>query len=219
MPSLLVNNEPTFFVINNTDLKIDTVDGKDQPDRTAITVYQQQLQSQTKVPIFQVLQKFQKFYKSFFQISKSNVMSQSPKIFNTPALPRHISNTDVEYGSNRDDIWFILKYTSPQSSHKIPTWAAYNSLLTDGKPKTFVQQLTIVNGSPPSWENLICAIKEAGEVKKVIQPAGKTITSFYPLLYAKSFWLQVKPDIKIDLVFHMGELYCVHHFEGPPKID
>ena len=91
--------------------------------------------------------------------------------------------------------------------------------MTDGKPKTFVQQLTIVNGSPPSWENLICAIKEAGEVKKVIQPAGKTITSFYPLLHAKSFWLQVKPDIKIDLVFHMGELYCVHHFEGPPKID
>ena len=133
MPSLLVNNEPTFFVINNTDLKIDTVDGKDQPDRTAITVYQQQLQSQTKVPIFQVLQKLQKFYNSFFQISKSNVMSQSPKIFNTPALPRHISNTDVEYGSNRDDIWFILKYTSPQPSHKIPTWAAYNSLLTDAK--------------------------------------------------------------------------------------
>ena len=84
MPSLLVNNEPTFFVINNTDLKIDTVDGKDQPDRTAITVYQQQLQSQTKVPIFQVLQKFQKFYKSFFQISKSNVMSRQK--YSTPQL-------------------------------------------------------------------------------------------------------------------------------------
>ena len=76
------------------------------------------------------------------------------------------------------------------------------------KPKIFLQQLPLVNGSPPSWENL-CAIIEA----------GKTITSFYPLLHAKSFWLQVKPDIKIDLVFHMGELYCVHHFEGPPKID
>ena len=86
------------------------------------------------------------------------------------------------------------------------------------KPKIFLQQLPLVNGSPPSWENL-CAIIEAGEVKKVIQPAGKTITSFYPLLHVKSFWLQVKPDIKIDLVFHMGELYCVHHFEGPPKID
>ena len=36
-------------------LKIDTVDGKDQLHGTAIAVYQQQLQNQTKVPIFQVL--------------------------------------------------------------------------------------------------------------------------------------------------------------------
>ena len=35
------------------------------------------------------------------------------------------------------------------------------------KPKIFLQQLPLVNGSPPSWENL-CAIIEAGEVKKVI---------------------------------------------------
>ena len=54
VPSLLVNNEPTSFVINNTDLKINTADGKDQPQGTAIAVYQQ-LQNQTKVPISQVL--------------------------------------------------------------------------------------------------------------------------------------------------------------------
>ena len=86
------------------------------------------------------------------------------------------------------------------------------------KPKIFLQQLPLVNGSPPSWENL-CAIIEAGEVKKVIQPAGKTITSFYSLLYAKALRLQGKPDIKNGLVFRMGELYCVHHFKGPPKAD
>ena len=40
VPSSLVNNEPTFFAINNTDLKIDTVDGKYQLHRTAIAVYQ-----------------------------------------------------------------------------------------------------------------------------------------------------------------------------------
>ena len=31
------------------------------------------------------------------------------------------------------------------------------------------QQLPIVNGSPTSWENLLCAIREAGKVKNVIQ--------------------------------------------------
>ena len=36
-------------------LNIDTEDGKDQLHRTAIAVYQQQVQNQTKVFIFQVL--------------------------------------------------------------------------------------------------------------------------------------------------------------------
>ena len=44
-----------FFAIDNTDLKIDTVNGNDQLHETAIAVYQQQLQNQKKVPIFQVL--------------------------------------------------------------------------------------------------------------------------------------------------------------------
>ena len=40
VPLSLVNNEPTFFAIDNTDLKIDPVDGKDQFHGTAIAVYQ-----------------------------------------------------------------------------------------------------------------------------------------------------------------------------------
>ena len=126
-----------------------------------------------------------------------------------PSYFGHISNTDVEYGSNSDDGWFILKSLSPQLSHKIPTWAAYNSLLTDAKPKTTVQQLPIVNGRPTSSENLLCAIKEAGKVKNVIQPARKSIISFDLQLYAKAIQLQVKPDITNDFVFRMGELHIV----------
>ena len=50
--SSLVKNWPTCFAIDNTDLKMDTVDGKDQLYGTAIAVYQQLLQNQAKVPIF-----------------------------------------------------------------------------------------------------------------------------------------------------------------------
>ena len=121
-----------------------------------------------------------------------------PKILNTPVI-FDISNTAVEYGSNSDDILFILKSISPQSSHKIPTSAAYNFLLTDAKPKTIVQQLP----------NLLCAIKEVEKVKNVIQPAGKTIISFDLQLYAKAIRLQGKPDIKSDFVFRMGELHIM----------
>ena len=49
-----INNEPTFFEIDNADLKIDAVDRdrKKQLYGNVIAVYQQQLQNQTKVPIF-----------------------------------------------------------------------------------------------------------------------------------------------------------------------
>ena len=49
VPSSLSQNIPVFFAIDNTDLKIDTVDGKSQLHGTAIAVYQQQESKQTKV--------------------------------------------------------------------------------------------------------------------------------------------------------------------------
>ena len=61
-----------------------------------------------------------------------------------PSNFEHISNIDVEYCSNSDDIWFISKSISAQSSHEIPTLAAYKSLLTDAKHKATVQQLLIM---------------------------------------------------------------------------
>ena len=72
-----------------------------------------------------------------------------------------------------------------------------------------MQQLPIVNGSRTSWENLLCTIREAGKVKNVIQSAGRTIISFDLQLYAKAIRLQVKPDVKNDFVFRMGELHIV----------
>ena len=81
--------------------------------------------------------------------------------------------------------------------------------MTDGKPKTNVQQLPLVNGSPTSWENVLRAFKEAGKVKNVIQPAGKTIISFVLQLHAKAIRLQVRPDVKSDFVFRMRELHNV----------
>ena len=40
VPSSLVNNDPRISAIDDADLKIDTVDGKDQLHGTAIAVYQ-----------------------------------------------------------------------------------------------------------------------------------------------------------------------------------
>ena len=39
VPLSFLNDEPAFFAIDNTDVKIDTVDGEDQLHATTITVY------------------------------------------------------------------------------------------------------------------------------------------------------------------------------------
>ena len=79
----------------------------------------------------------------------------------------HISNIDVEYSSNGHDVQFILKSISSQSSHKIQTLAEYNSLLTDVKLKTTVQQLPIMTGFRVQPDRKILWILEAHLSKSI----------------------------------------------------
>ena len=53
-----------------------------------------------------------------------------------------------------------MKVSSTELLSVVPTWAAYNSLITERKDKTIVQQLPILNGSPTCWENLYRAMKD-----------------------------------------------------------
>ena len=63
-----------------------------------------------------------------------------------------------------DIVWTMLKTLSPLLSSKVPTWAAYNSLIASVPTTTTVAMLPIVNGSPTKWENLYTAIKEAEKI-------------------------------------------------------
>ena len=156
-------------------------------------------------PVFDIQRGNNQTTKAPFTYQKALCYEPVAENIQYPIYFGHFSNTDVECGSNGDDIWFISKSICPKSTHKIPTWTAYNSLLTDARSKTTVQQLPTVNGRLTNCENLLCAIQEAGKVKNVIQSTGKTIISFNLQLYVKAFRLHVKLDIKNDFVFLMGE--------------
>ena len=69
-------------------------------------------------------------------------------------------------------VWFVLKMLSPTLGKAVPTWAAYNSLVSKGKATTTVSMLPIINGSPTDWNNLYAAIKEAEKVRKRIYKNG-----------------------------------------------
>ena len=94
----------------------------------------------------------------------------------------------------------------------VPTWAAYNSLITDLKPQTIVSTLPIISGSPTEWENLYTAIMEAEKLRKYLNRATKTIISFDLQLYSKAIQLQQREDIQNNFVFRLGELHVVFCF-------
>ena len=111
--------------------------------------------------------------------------------------------------SVHDIVWAVLKTLSPSLSAKIPTWAAYNSLLASAPVSTTVAMFPVSNGSPTIWENQYTAMKEAEKIRKHIYKDGKTIISFDLQLYIKAIMIQQRPDIQSGFLFRMGELHVV----------
>ena len=116
----------------------------------------------------------------------------------TPASRKNyfqfVDNVNVSSANKHDIVWAVLKTLSPSLSAKVPTWAAYNSLLRSASVTTIVSMLPIINGSPTLWENLYTAMKEAEKIRKHIYQDGKTIISFDLQLYIKTIMLQQRPE-------------------------
>ena len=105
-----------------------------------------------------------------------------------------------------------MKTLSPILSKDVPTWAAYNSLISKKPTRTAAMMLPVTNGSPTNWHNLYIALKEADKLRESIYCDGKTIVTFDLQLHIKAIQLQEKVDIKSNFVFRMGELqviFCV----------
>ena len=114
------------------------------------------------------------------------------------------TNDVTELFRKDDIIWSLMKVRSNELSSVVPTWAAYNSLITKKKDKTIVQQLPILNGSPTCWENLYRAMKDFEKLNKELSNRSKTVISFDLQLYPKAIHLQVKPDICDNYVFKLA---------------
>ena len=119
------------------------------------------------------------------------------------------TNDVTELFRKDDIIWSLMKVSSNELSSVAPIWAAYNSLITERKDKTIVQQLPILNGSPTCWENLYRVMKDCEKLNKELSNGSKTVILFDLQLYAKAICLQVKPDICDNYVFRTGELHAV----------
>ena len=133
-----------------------------------------------------------------------------------PKLPDiNFEKTEVAKGDamntfiKSDLIWAIRKLFDDSENPIIPTWSAYNSLITHPLPKTIYCGLPLLRGSPTDWSNLYTSLKIVQNINEVVSPETITIVSCDLQLYNKCLQLKSNDAIRDNFVFRMGELHCV----------
>ena len=108
-----------------------------------------------------------------------------------------------------DIVWSMMK--SQQALEKfVPTWAAYNSLLTENlQTISKFSSLPVMNGSPTDCPNHYTALKIVQNINITCTPQKYTIFSLDVQLYTKCIELQSKTEISNKFLFCLGELHVV----------
>ena len=95
--------------------------------------------------------------------------------------------------------------------HDIPTWTAYNSLLSSSKPLTEVTALPLVAAPTHEWQTLITVLKQTQQINSmVLGPDRKTVITLDMALYERAKQLEMtRDDCKGKWVLRLGEMHTV----------
>ena len=163
VPSSISPNNRLYFAIDNTDVQVDTPDGRGQLHGTAQVIYQQK-DCDYVAPLTTILRKSkqaknnQGTNNSIYDI---NICSASA--IENASYPDFSGINSLEELTlhNRYDItWATLTCFNHESAKDVPTWAAFNSVRnTDNISLTNYCTIPLLHGSPTDWSNLYTALK------------------------------------------------------------
>ena len=91
----------------------------------------------------------------------------------------------------------------------LPTWPAFNSLISEKSTISTCQGLHLYPSPPTDWSKLYTALKIVQGINVEVSGNQKTIVSFDLQLYSKAMQLRSRPKIRDYLVFRLSELYTV----------
>ena len=93
--------------------------------------------------------------------------------------------------------------------HKIPTWTAYNSLLTSTKPLTDVNALPLILAPAHEWQTLITVLKQTQQIKCMVMGYNRktTITLDVALFERAKQFEMSRDDFKDKQVLRLGEMH------------
>ena len=133
IPSVISPNKHTFYAIDNSDLKVDTTDGKNQYHGTSIAIYQPH-DTDFNPPLLKFDRKHvEKFDGShtFYETIFCPEPVRESKTYGNLTLPLANTAMDLEHYILCDVTYLVLKCFNTISHGDIPTWTAYNSLISD----------------------------------------------------------------------------------------
>ena len=120
IPPCITPDSPVFFAIDNTDLKIDTPDGKGQLHGTAIAIYQQNSVFKQKVTL--PIERNSKPSKSNKSIYKTEYCSE-PNRTNNKYLKYEtfLGQETYHMYRNYELIWVLMKTFNGNLANNVPT--------------------------------------------------------------------------------------------------
>ena len=71
-----------------------------------------------------------------------------------------------------DTSWFFMR-SLQENDGQVPTWNAYNSLISTETPLTAYSGLPLLYGSPTDWSNLYTALRISQNISTQVSPGRK----------------------------------------------
>ena len=143
-----------FLAIDNSDLQIDTPDGKGQLHATVTAIYQQHDPEIPNIPFVKIERELKpgKTKESIYTIKFCPEPKRENKSYNQ--FKDMLNFEEIKKSKESDIVWFLMKTLCTQSFNEIPIWSAYNSLINEAHVKTTYCALPVLQGSPTDWSYL-----------------------------------------------------------------
>ena len=118
-----------FFAIDNSDLQIDTPDGKGQLNATATAIYQQRDPDIPNIPSVKIERELKpgETKESIYTIKFCAKPKREIKSYNQ--FKDMLNFEEIKKSKESDTVWFLMKNLCTQSVNEVPTWSGYTSLI------------------------------------------------------------------------------------------
>ena len=210
IPPTVTKGTRIHFAIDNTDFHNDTPDGKLEFHGTGQILFQKRSNQEkdTKLKIERSSSSTIMFKQNPFEHAMQ-CSKPTPPRESFPFFTGKAPSNEIQLYQSTDQCWAICQVVNEEKIMPLPSWAAYNSLVSENCDETLCQGMPLYPGSPTDWSNLYTALKIAQGINVKVTGSKKTIISLDLQLYSKAMQLREKAEIREDFIFRLGELHVV----------